>query len=193
MKMYSALIGFVVIISSTSPTNAALTRIDCIVIRVKDNDDSVDWERRFQLRRLRGADQPLAIIYWCLCFGERRVVFDRKKSADLVYLGWNDWWCFSNTREAPLPAKVGFNFYDHLLILIYSLCRNLPAAVREAQPDVSSQDGLEIKVCLRTYRLFYVSRTEDFMWRYRYKEEVDKNSQRLKLRNELRRKWLAAS
>ena len=74
-----------------------------------------------------------------------------------------------------------------------AVCRNLPAVVREAQPDVSSEDGLEIKVCLRTYRLFYVSNTEDFMWRHRYKEEVDKNSQRLKLRNELRRKWLAAS
>jgi paired amphipathic helix protein Sin3a len=70
--------------------------------------------------------------------------------------------------------------------------RNLPAAVRETQPDVSSQDGLEIKVCLRTYRLFYVPRTEDFMWRYRYKEEMEKNSKQLALRNDLRRKWLAA-
>ncbi|KAF8189362.1 histone deacetylase complex, SIN3 component [Pholiota molesta] len=72
------------------------------------------------------------------------------------------------------------------------LRRNLPAAVRETQPDVSSQDGLEIKVCLRTYRLFYVPRTEDFMWRYRYKEEMEKNSKQLALRNGLRRKWLAA-
>lgn len=68
--------------------------------------------------------------------------------------------------------------------------RNLPPAVREIQPDVSSQDGLEIKVCLRTYRLFYVPYTEDFMWKYRGMEEMEKNLRQLKLRNAIRRKWL---
>ncbi|EDR09492.1 Sin3 protein [Laccaria bicolor S238N-H82] len=38
------------------------------------------------------------------------------------------------------------------------LRRNIPAAVRDTPPDVSTQDGLEIKVCVRTYRLFYVSK-----------------------------------
>ncbi|KAF9041264.1 hypothetical protein BJ165DRAFT_1349868 [Panaeolus papilionaceus] len=70
------------------------------------------------------------------------------------------------------------------------LRKNLPPSVRETVPDTASQDGLEIKVCLRTYRLFYVSRTEDFMWRYRTKDEVDSISKQLKARNELRRKWL---
>jgi paired amphipathic helix protein Sin3a len=70
------------------------------------------------------------------------------------------------------------------------LRKNISAAVRETQPDVSSQDGLEIKICLQTYRLFYVPHTEDFMWRYRRKQETEKNAQQLKLRNAMRRKWL---
>ena len=71
-------------------------------------------------------------------------------------------------------------------------CRNLPAFVRDVPPDVSSQDGLEIKVCVRTYRLFYVSFTEDFMWKYRNKEEMEKNACLLSKRNALRREWLMA-
>ncbi|KAJ3508561.1 hypothetical protein NLJ89_g5689 [Agrocybe chaxingu] len=73
------------------------------------------------------------------------------------------------------------------------LRRNLPAAVRETPPDVASQDGLEIKVCVRTYRLFYVSKTEDFLWKYRSKEDVDKNAPQLKLRNRLRRNWVESA
>ncbi|KIK06012.1 hypothetical protein K443DRAFT_674585 [Laccaria amethystina LaAM-08-1] len=73
------------------------------------------------------------------------------------------------------------------------LRRNIPAAVRDTPPDVSTQDGLEIKVCVRTYRLFYVSRTEDFLWKFRSREEMEKNSQRLKPRNALRRKWIEAA
>ena len=72
------------------------------------------------------------------------------------------------------------------------MCRNLPAFVRDVPPDVSSQDGLEIKVCVRTYRLFYVSHTEDFMWKYRSKEEMEKNFYSLSKRNALRREWLMA-
>ncbi|TFK41677.1 histone deacetylase complex, SIN3 component [Crucibulum laeve] len=73
------------------------------------------------------------------------------------------------------------------------LRRNLPIAVRETPPDVTSKDGLEIKVCVRTYRLFFVSKTEDFLWRYRSKEEVDKHATRLKAKNELRRTWAEKS
>lgn len=69
--------------------------------------------------------------------------------------------------------------------------RNMPPGIKETQPDVTTQDGLEIKVCIRTYRLFFVSHTEDFLWKYRTKQEVDKNAEHLKARNVRRRKWLA--
>lgn len=71
--------------------------------------------------------------------------------------------------------------------------RNLPESIRETSPDVSSQDGLEIKVCVRTYRLFYVSQSEDFIWKYRSREEAAGNSQQLHRQNELRRKWIDKS
>ncbi|KDR72514.1 hypothetical protein GALMADRAFT_281285 [Galerina marginata CBS 339.88] len=70
------------------------------------------------------------------------------------------------------------------------LRRNLPSSVREAPLEVSSQDGLEIKVCLRTYRLFYVSRTEDVMWKFRGKEEMERHAVQLAVRNGLRRRWM---
>ena len=98
------------------------------------------------------------------------------------------------SRQTSFSTKVVFLY---LLLLIHFLneilvYRNLPAFVRDVPPDVSSQDGLEIKVCVRTYRLFYVSYTEDFMWKYRSKEEMEKNSHSLSKRNALRRKWLMA-
>ncbi|KAJ2926800.1 hypothetical protein H1R20_g10317, partial [Candolleomyces eurysporus] len=70
------------------------------------------------------------------------------------------------------------------------LKRNIPAAVKETQPDVSSQDSLEIKICVRTYRLFYVTKSEDFLWKYRPKDEMEKSFAKLKRRSALRQEWL---
>ncbi|KAJ7598545.1 histone deacetylase complex, SIN3 component [Mycena floridula] len=43
------------------------------------------------------------------------------------------------------------------------LRRNLPSDSAE-KPELLSADGLEIKVCVRTYRIFYVSKTEDYLY-----------------------------
>ncbi|KAF8156921.1 hypothetical protein B0H34DRAFT_711197 [Crassisporium funariophilum] len=72
------------------------------------------------------------------------------------------------------------------------LRRNLPAAIRDAPLELSSQDGLEVKVCIQTYRLFYVPRKEDFMWKYRSKEEMERNARHLQARNASRRTWIEA-
>ncbi|KAF8323928.1 hypothetical protein DL93DRAFT_2070048 [Clavulina sp. PMI_390] len=48
-----------------------------------------------------------------------------------------------------------------------------------AAPTYISRAGLQIKICIRTYRLFFVSGTEDFYWRTQTstsKEEVAKNA-----------------
>jgi paired amphipathic helix protein Sin3a len=68
--------------------------------------------------------------------------------------------------------------------------RNIPVAVKETQPDVSSQDSLEIKICVRTYRLFYVTKSEDFLWKYRPKDEMERSFAKLKRRNAMREEWL---
>ncbi|KAJ7158939.1 hypothetical protein C8R46DRAFT_907080 [Mycena filopes] len=45
--------------------------------------------------------------------------------------------------------------------------KNLPDAVRNAPPNVVTDDGLEIKICVRTYRLFFVSKSEDYLFKIR--------------------------
>ncbi|KAJ7903728.1 hypothetical protein B0H14DRAFT_2666128 [Mycena olivaceomarginata] len=70
------------------------------------------------------------------------------------------------------------------------LRKNLPAAVQNAPPNVVTQDGLEIKICVRTYRLFYVSASEDYLFKLRTCEDVEAASKQLKKRNVLRQQWL---
>jgi paired amphipathic helix protein Sin3a len=56
--------------------------------------------------------------------------------------------------------------------------------------DFYARGGLEIKVCVRTYRLFYVSRTEDVLWRTHSSAESERASTRLDARNAARVRWL---
>lgn len=70
------------------------------------------------------------------------------------------------------------------------ISRNIPAAVKKTQPDVSSRSTLEIKICVRTYRFFYVTNTEDFLWKYRGKDEMESSFKRLKKSDERRREWM---
>ncbi|KAG1721864.1 uncharacterized protein EDB91DRAFT_1064220 [Suillus paluster] len=56
------------------------------------------------------------------------------------------------------------------------LRKNVPASVTSSTPAVLARSALETKVCVRTYRLFFVSGTEDFLWRIPSKEDVDTGS-----------------
>ncbi|KAJ3571279.1 hypothetical protein NP233_g3851 [Leucocoprinus birnbaumii] len=82
---------------------------------------------------------------------------------------------------------------SHARVRLPYLRRNIPTKVRDIQPEVITQDGQEIKVCVRTYRLFYVSDKEDYLWKFRSKAEMEGNAVNLKKRNVLRRKWLEKS
>ncbi|KAJ3567686.1 hypothetical protein NP233_g6202 [Leucocoprinus birnbaumii] len=82
---------------------------------------------------------------------------------------------------------------SHARVRLPYLRRTIPAKVRDIQPEVITQDGQEIKVCVRTYRLFYVSDKEDYLWKFRSKTEMEGNAVNLKKRNVLRRKWLEKS
>ncbi|KII91290.1 hypothetical protein PLICRDRAFT_105502 [Plicaturopsis crispa FD-325 SS-3] len=68
---------------------------------------------------------------------------------------------------------------------------NIHRAANDADPPVVGRGGLEIKVCVRTYRLFFVSNTEDFLWRVHSKEECDQVADSFALRNERRKKKLS--
>ncbi|KAF8067547.1 histone deacetylase complex, SIN3 component [Lyophyllum atratum] len=84
-----------------------------------------------------------------------------------------------DTTEGVSPSKIKPPF----------LRRNLPPGVRDAQPNVATRDGLEIKICVRTYRLFFVSNTEDFLWKISTREETRKAATHLQAREKLRKKW----
>ena len=53
-----------------------------------------------------------------------------------------------------------------------------------------TRGGLEIKVCVRTYRLFYVSRTEDVLWRTPSPAEWDGARTGLAKKDAARARWL---
>lgn len=96
----------------------------------------------------------------------------------------------STTLETPptFPSKVVY-FISAYSLVSHSLgTRNLPAEKKE--PDILSRGALEIKVCVRTYRLFFVSKTGDSLWRRFEPGEYDKAMKRLEATNDLRRQWL---
>lgn len=49
---------------------------------------------------------------------------------------------------------------------------------------------MEIKVCVKTYRFFYVSNSEEVMARVLDKEEVQTAARKLEAKNKARTKWL---
>lgn len=59
-----------------------------------------------------------------------------------------------------------------------------------AVPDVLSSEKLQIKVCVRTYRFFFVPNTEDSFWRLRKADEVKVAQEQVRARDSQRRKWL---
>jgi paired amphipathic helix protein Sin3a len=59
------------------------------------------------------------------------------------------------------------------------------------KPDLVANSALEIKVCMRTYRLFFVSGSEDSFARLRTPVEYAAAARRLSVAQKRRREWLA--
>ncbi|KAF8869638.1 hypothetical protein CPB84DRAFT_1754931 [Gymnopilus junonius] len=143
---------------------------------------------RHQVENILGPDENVFRIDWLSqsktmtiqLIGRDDATFDDSEALSGRWQTYIDAYVSADSTEGILQSRVRRPY----------LRRNLPAAIRETQPDVSSRDGMEIKVCVRTYRLFYVPKTGDLMWKHRSKEEMEKNAKQLKTRNRLRRKWL---
>lgn len=69
----------------------------------------------------------------------------------------------------------------------------MPRDLGETEASVVVRPGIEIKVCIRTYRLFYVTHSEDSAWKQRPPEESTRIRKSLERRNRLRHKWLQDS
>ncbi|EKM56381.1 uncharacterized protein PHACADRAFT_172101 [Phanerochaete carnosa HHB-10118-sp] len=67
----------------------------------------------------------------------------------------------------------------------------LKRTLRPGQTDqIEGDDALAIRICTRTYRLFYVAGTEDLLWRHSPSEELPEVSQRLRAQNARKKTWL---
>ncbi|KAF4616526.1 hypothetical protein D9613_008571 [Agrocybe pediades] len=145
---------------------------------------------RHQVENILGPDENVFRIDWLSepktltiqLIGKDDSTFDDSEAFTGRWQAYMDSYNTSDPTEGVSQARVRRPF----------LRRNLPPGTTETPLEISSQDKLEIKICLRTYRMFHVPRTEAIMWKYRPKEEMEKNAQQLKLRNALRRKWLGA-
>ncbi|RDB18702.1 Paired amphipathic helix protein pst1 [Hypsizygus marmoreus] len=137
------------------------------VLGPDENLFRIDWlpESRTMTVQLIGKDDS--------SFDDSEVLTGRWQSYIESYVN-------NETTDGVSPSKMKLPY----------LRRNLPPSVRDVQPTVLSQDGLEIKICVRTYRLFFVSKTEDFFWKIPTREETKKALKHLQAREQLRRKWL---
>ncbi|KAJ3998729.1 hypothetical protein F5050DRAFT_1805683 [Lentinula boryana] len=70
------------------------------------------------------------------------------------------------------------------------LKRTLPHFEYPSEPDIVGCDALEIKVCVRTYRLFYVSNTEDYLCVVRKKDDYAAMLPALQKRQQARITWI---
>ncbi|KAJ3720137.1 hypothetical protein C8R42DRAFT_672803 [Lentinula raphanica] len=70
------------------------------------------------------------------------------------------------------------------------LKRNLPSPSRSSELDMVGCDALEIKVCVRTYRMFYVSDTEDYLCAVRKKDDHAALLPSLRRREQARSSWI---
>ncbi|KAL7283979.1 hypothetical protein ACG7TL_001251 [Trametes sanguinea] len=71
------------------------------------------------------------------------------------------------------------------------LLRTKVPAPSGGMPDILARGGLQIKVCVRTYRLFFVSHSEDVMVRLSTAEERTQARRLVEKRNDKRKQWLA--
>lgn len=70
------------------------------------------------------------------------------------------------------------------------ICRTLQIPAEESTTDIHSGGSLALRVCVRTYKLFYVSNTEDYIWRSVPQDRLHRAQQSLKAQDRRQREWL---
>jgi paired amphipathic helix protein Sin3a len=74
------------------------------------------------------------------------------------------------------------------------LKRNLPAHIPEEPPqDIITHSGLEVKICINTYKIFFVNTTEDFFKRKGSSVSSEKHKESRKKRQEKMQAWLKSA
>ncbi|KAL4073700.1 hypothetical protein J3A83DRAFT_4090896 [Scleroderma citrinum] len=70
------------------------------------------------------------------------------------------------------------------------LRKNLSQNVEQMTPHLTAQGTLEMQVCVRTYRVFYVSGTEDILYRTHTNAEMSDLEGKVGVAKERRKRWL---
>lgn len=74
-------------------------------------------------------------------------------------------WRTTGPRQASVPSEVRVHILCDSTITDSYFVRNIPASAMVSTPAVLARGALETRICIRTYRLFFVWDTEDFLWR----------------------------
>lgn len=70
-------------------------------------------------------------------------------------------------NQPSVPSKVWLpQLYCHNVFLRIHTCRNLAITPDYHIPAVIADNALEMKICVRTYHIFYVPNTADFFYKY---------------------------
>ncbi|KAF9915669.1 Transcriptional regulatory protein sin3 [Lobosporangium transversale] len=74
------------------------------------------------------------------------------------------------------------------------LKRNLPSNIpEEPQQDIVTHSGLEVKICINTYKIFFVNTTEDFFQRKGRKVSMEKLAKNRAQRSQKMQTWLKST
>lgn len=74
------------------------------------------------------------------------------------------------------------------------LKRNLPEHIPDEPPqDIITHSGLEVKICINTYKIFFVNSTEDFFKRKGSGQTLEKHNEDRSRRSAKMQAWLKAT
>lgn len=108
----------------------------------------------------------------------------------LIFLEENTTHGLSLARlKRPFLRKFVAPPFFHSRCRIYNR-RNLPQDSGKVVPRLTARGTLEIRVCVRTYRVFYVPGTEDVLYRTHLDEEMTDLEGKVDVAKERRQRWL---
>lgn len=113
---------------------------------------------------------------------------DAKRDETLAFF-WQDY-IDTYTSDKPVRPRHGRPLPTRLPFLKRNMTRTKKAG---PPPIVASQSALEFKVCMRTYRLFFVPGTEEALVRLRTGREYAEAARKLQTARSRRQKWWEGS
>ncbi|KAI0687713.1 hypothetical protein BC835DRAFT_1376116 [Cytidiella melzeri] len=142
---------------------------------------------RKHTERILGPDENLFRLVW----------FPESKTVTIQLFGKDDsrlddsealtdrWQAYVGSYVSPVDT-VGLSTLPRSPFLR----RTLRPPSDEDDAELKSGGSLAMRVCMRTYKLFYVSDTEEIIWRSTSRQEVEKATRNLGLHNSRKRAWL---